>query len=372
MENIKKIALILPKFSRYGGVERFGFNLSAFLAENGYSVDFICAKSEVEPPEGVNVITVGRYGLCRAGKLLWFLFEAEKIRRDGNYDLCLSLGKSLSQDIMRIGGGPLKAFWRLSKRAWPAGFKRNFKMLRRILSPVNLIINTVERRQMKSGAAIVCVSHRVKEWVLESYPNLDPDSIMVVYNKPDLKVFSPMESSRRIKVRSDEGLSADDIIISTATTNFALKGVATLIRTLTLLPSNYNLHVAGKRNPSKYISLAKSLGVEDRVRFMGRVDNMANFYGASDIFVLPSFYDACSNSVLEALACGLPVISTKDNGSSYFLPENRVLDDPSDYKKLAEMILESSGKRNMDSFEWPDDISSGLQPYLDIIDEKIG
>lgn len=369
---MKKIALILPKFSCYGGVERFGYSLSAFLSQNGYCVDFICAKSEVDPPKGVNVLTVGRYGLCRAGKLLWFLYAAEKLRREGNYDLCFSLGKSINQDLVRIGGGPLKAFWKLSRRAWPEGFKRSFKMLRRHLAPVNAIINYVERRQIKSGAKIICVSHRVKEWILDCYPQLAPDTIKVIYNKPDLELFTPMDNSRRIKIRSDEGLSADDIIISTATTNFALKGVETLIRTLPLLPSNFILHVAGNRNPAKYHKLAKSLGVDERVRFMGRVDRMVHFYGASDVFVLPSFYDACSNSVLEALACGLPVISSKDNGSSYFLPADRIINDPADYKTLAAMIKDAAGKRSIEPFDWPEDIDSGFEPYLEIIRDKIG
>lgn len=372
LEVMKKIAIILPKFSRYGGVERFGYSLSAILSQHGYEVDFICARSEEDPPQGVNVLALGRYGLCRAGKLLWFVYAAEQARKAGKYDLCISLGKSLNQDILRIGGGPLEAFWKFSQRAWPEGFARKFKMLRRRISPVNMLINFIERRQIKSDSKIVCVSHRVREWMLESYPDLDPERVQVVYNKPDLTVFKPMDNAKRIKIRSDEGLSADDIIVSTATTNFSLKGVATLIHALVYLPANFILHVAGDRNPSKYQTLARKLGVEDRIRFMGRVDKMNNFYGASDIFVLPSFYDACSNSVLEALACGLPVISSKDNGSSYFLSKDQIIDDPSDYKMLAVMIQKAAGKRTADPFVWPEEVCTGFEPYLEMVKGMLG
>lgn len=366
---MKKIAIILPRFSRYGGVERFGYNLSAALADAGYGVDFICSRAEEEAPQGVKVIKVGRYGLCRAGKLFWFVFAAEKVRKKGKYDLCISLGKSLNQDILRIGGGPLESFWRLSRRAWPTGFARSFKMFRRRTALVNLLIKYIERKQAASDCHMVCVSHRVKDWMIESHPCLSNRSIDVVYNKPDLSIFTPPSSEQRVKSRAEFDFTDKDILISTATTNFALKGVSFMIKALAELPDNYHLHVAGGRNPSKYISLAEKYGVGSRVRFLGKVANMPEFYGRSDIFVLPSFYDACSNSVLEALACGLPVISSKDNGSSYFLPAKQVLADPANYLRLAEMIEETVQTHNKSTFEWPEDVDCGIEPYLKFVEE---
>lgn len=364
---MKKIAIMLPRFSRYGGVERFGYNLSSALAVAGYSVDFICSRAEEEPPEGVQVITVGRYGLCRAGKLFWFVLAAEKVRKKGNYDLCISLGKSLNQDILRIGGGPLESFWGLSQRAWPAGFTRSFKMFRRRSALVNLFIKYIEHRQAASGCRMVCVSHRVKEWMIESHPVLADRKIDIVYNKPDLSLFLPPEADKRAQSRAEFSITDNDILISTATTNFALKGVSSLIKALAELPKNYYLQVAGGRNPSRYMRLAEQYGVAERVRFLGKVTDMSEFYGRSDVFVLPSYYDACSNSVLEALACGLPVISSRDNGSSYFLPAEQVIDDPSDYMKLKEMILTTAEQDRGKHFEWPADVPCGIEPYLEMV-----
>lgn len=65
---------------------------------------------------------------------------------------------------------------------------------------------------------------------------------------------------------------------------------------------------------------------------------MPALYRAMDLFVLPSFYDACSNAVLEALACGLKVLSTTANGSSVFLPQEHVTPDPGDAEDLAARI----------------------------------
>ncbi len=142
-----------------------------------------------------------------------------------------------------------------------------------------------------------------------------------------------------------------------------------MIKALAELPENYHLQVAGGRNPSRYIKLAEKLGVASRVRFLGKVDDMPKFYGCSDIFVLPSFYDACSNSVLEALACGVPVISSKDNGSSYFLPEEHVIDDPADFLRLAEVIKTTIDKGDSGPFEWPEDVACGIEPYLKMVED---
>lgn len=366
---MKRIALILPRFSRYGGVERFGYNLSAALAKAGYSVDFICARAEDSSPQGVNVVSVGRYGFCRAGKLFWFVLAAEKARKKGNYDLTISLGKSLNQDILRIGGGPLESFWSLSQRAWPEGFARFFKMFRRRTALVNMFIKYIERKQAASDCRMVCVSHRVRDWMVESHPLLADRKIEIIYNKPDLSLFRPFVQEERDFVRAEFSLSEKDVLISTATTNFALKGVFFLIKALAELPENYYLQVAGGRNPSKYIQLAQELGVAKRVCFLGKVEDMPSLYGRSDIFVLPSFYDACSNSVLEALACGVPVISSRDNGSSYFLPDDQIIDDPSDYFKLAEMISSIVGESSGEQFEWPEDMRCGIEPYLQLVEE---
>ena len=92
-----------------------------------------------------------------------------------------------------------------------------------------------------------------------------------------------------------------------------------------------------------------------------------SLYQAGDIFILNTFYDACANAVLEALACGLPTISTSSNGSSVFLRPEAVTDDPTDAEDLARRIhlLIHAGPTRRDDFDPP----SGLEPYADLIRE---
>lgn len=163
----------------------------------------------------------------------------------------------------------------------------------------------------------------------------------------------------------------EQVVIGTAATNFALKGIRYLIEALTHLPENHVLHVAGGRQSGKYVRLAREFGVEDRVRFLGKVEDMPSFYRKTDVFVLATFYDACSNAALEALACGCRVVSSSLNGSAYFLPEKWVFPDPADVSGLADILLRVSEEESPDPFVWPEDVKSGLEPYVEMIEQAI-
>ncbi|EGB14065.1 glycosyl transferase group 1 [Pseudodesulfovibrio mercurii] len=363
-----RLAVTMPRLSRYGGAESFAWRLSEALAARGHEVDFICARCETDPPEGVEPVVLGRFGGFRLVKVLWFAFAADRACRRGDYDLVFGMGKTLNQDILRIGGGPISKFWELSKRAWPRGFARSFKMLRRRLSPGNWAIHVIDRIRMRRTPHLVCVSDLVRDWLVESHPHLNRDDIAVIYNRPDLERFSPIGDQERLRLRAASHIAEDQVVVATAATNFALKGVRHLVGMLARLPENYVLRVAGGRNPAKYERLARDLGVADRVRFLGRVDDMPAFYRAADVFILASFYDACSNAALEALACGCRSLSSALNGSARFLPQRWVFPDPADEAAMAEVVLRAAGESRPGPFQWPDHVLSGLDPYVEMVE----
>ncbi|QJB58310.1 glycosyltransferase family 4 protein [Pseudodesulfovibrio sp. zrk46] len=370
-EKKARIAVTMPRFSRYGGAESFAWRLSEALAARGHDVDFICGRCETEPPAGVNPVVVGRFGGTRLIKTLWFALMCDRMQRRGNYDFVFGMANTMNQDILRIGGGPISVFWQLSKQAWPEGFARSFKMFRRRLAPVNWLIHWLDDVRMKRTPRIVAVSHFVRDLIVRAHPHLKTDDIEVVYNRPDLSRFSPPSDEERQALRESANIGPDEVVIGTAATNFALKGVRHLIATLARLPENYVLHVAGGRKPDKYLRQARELGVEHRVRFLGKVEDMPSFYRRTDIFILATFYDACSNAVLEALACGCRVTSSALNGSTFFLPEDRVFPDPSDVPHMADMLLRLAQEPRPEPFAWPDDMAIGIEPYIAMIEKSI-
>lgn len=367
---MKRVALMLPKLSRYGGAEQFGYRLAEHLATqcaDEFEVTFICARQDGPAPKGVRVIRVGRPIPGKLGKVLWFALAAEVARRRGKFDVSVGLGNTVFQDIARLSGGPTGLFWDYSIRAYAAGRERVLKTLARHLSLGKQLARIVEGLCVRNTPVLVANSEFVRDLTVKAHPHLKPGDIRLIYNRPDLSRFSPGDPAAKPQLRGRFGLPENADLIVTAGTNFRLKGVHVLIRSLAQLPPSFHLAVAGGRGSRELLGLAESLGVGTRVHFLGRVDDMPALYQAGDIFVLNTFYDACANAVLEALACGLPTISTASNGSSVFLRPEAVVDDPTDAAHLTERIkaLIHQGSTARNDYAPP----SGLEPYADLLRE---
>jgi len=105
--------------------------------------------------------------------------------------------------------------------------------------------------------------------------------------------------------------------------------------------SDYFLAVVGRDKPAPYRRVARRLRVADRVRFLGARDDIRSLYAAADVLAHPTWYDPCSRVVLEALVCGLPVVTTRFNGAAEVMHEGQhgaVIDSPRDTAALAAAI----------------------------------
>lgn len=144
-------------------------------------------------------------------------------------------------------------------------------------------------------------------------------AIRQVYNGVDIERFSPARcESLRSAQRIAWGISGAETVFLLVAHNFALKGVRELIAafaTVARKDSNAHLVIAGKDRPGRYRRQADILGCGDRVQFVGAIADSLAAYAAADAYVHPTYYDPCSLTVLEALACGLPVITTEFNGA---------------------------------------------------------
>ena len=366
-----RVAILLPRLSSYGGVERQAYSLAKALAEEGFAVDFLCARQEAPPPSGVQPVQLGRWGATRSGKMFWFAWAAERARRRGGYDVAVGLGKTWRQEVLRISGGPQSAFRHLSIRAYAPGLPRLWKRLRRALALSTWLAGWIERRQLRNARLIITVSHKNRDWLLGAYPWLDPDRVRIVYNRPDPCRFFPVDPGGRDAARLALGAEPGEVAVGAAGTSFMRKNLAACIQAMARLPRSYRLYVAGGRGTERFHRLARGLGVEDRVAFLGRVDDMPGFYHGVDVFVLPSFHDTCSNAVLEALACGTKVVGSADDGSSHFLPEERVVRRPDDPDELARLVQAAAQAPADPPFVWPADVDSGIEPLVRIVREVL-
>ena len=316
-----KVALICREASLSGGgVERYALTLSRDLAGMGHTVHLFANQwdgsldRQVEPHK-VHI----RKGL-QSVKILSFIRNCRRLLRqkDGQFDIICSLTQFYPQDVFRLGGSIWKV---LMERLHPAGWRRIFKYM---IADGYLLRLYLERRIFQEGnyRHIVAISNLVRNQLVQTY-HTKKDQITVIYNGVDLNRFNQDVIVRwRKEIRSSFNFRDQDIVLLFVGHDFRRKGLEYLIGALPHVDPKVRLLVAGRGNPEVYRGMAASLGISERVLFAGSVGEMEQVYSAADIFVFPTLYDAFGSVGLEAMACGLPVITTKYSGFSELVEDH--------------------------------------------------
>lgn len=145
----------------------------------------------------------------------------------------------------------------------------------------------------------------------------------VVLNGVDTGRFDP-EAARgmRAGVRKAWGILEGEKVILCVAQDFARKGVPVAVEAMAKLRDlPVKLVVVGRDDPEPVLAVAKGLGVEGKVVLPGAMGDTRGAYAGADLFTLPTYHDPCSLVVIEALAMGLPVISTVFNGSCEWMKD---------------------------------------------------
>ncbi|MBL8826225.1 MAG: glycosyltransferase family 4 protein [Planctomycetaceae bacterium] len=212
-------------------------------------------------------------------------------------------------------------------------------------------------RQYDDPRRIYLAISRMVAADLQRYHHVRPEQVRIVYNGVDCERFSPAHRVlHRARVRDELGVADDETLCLIVAHNFRLKGVPTLIRAtghLVQQGARVRLAIVGGRKFGEYRRLAKRVGCESAVSFLGSHDDPVPFYAAADVYVQPTFYDPCSLVVLEALASGLPTITSRFNGAGELITPNvegSIVADPADDRELAEhlsRVLDASRRMEM-------------------------
>ncbi len=313
-----KLAIIRQRYTPFGGAERFIENALSALRRQGDLEVTVITREWRAPDAPHRVVICNPFHIGRVWRLWAFARAACKAVARGDYDLVQSHERLSCCDIFRAGDGVHREWLRQRDRILPA-----WRRWLTRLSPFHQLGLWQERRMFYSSRlrVVIANSEGVKADILRHYPETRA-RIEVVYNGVDLKRFHPgLRDEFRQTQREKMGIALDAPVLLFVGSGFERKGLATAIRALARLPENAVLVVVGKdRQQRRYQALANHLGVAARVHFSGPQTDVRPFYGMADVFVFPSLYDPFPNAVLEAMACGLPVIVSKTCGSADFMP----------------------------------------------------
>jgi UDP-glucose:(heptosyl)LPS alpha-1,3-glucosyltransferase len=293
------IAFVRRGYSPTGGAEAYLKRLARGVTDAGHDVQLVSTNDwpEVEWPFG----SIAR---LPDKSPIGFANELEQIRAKIYCDVLFSLERVWSCDVYRAGDGVHRAWldrrrkFELPLKRFVRGLSRKHRDLLRLEK--SLFVN-------RNTGRVIGASQMVKDEVVHLY-DYPADEIDIVRNGVPLEEFR-FEPELREKTREDLKLKPDQTALLFAGSGWERKGLLFAIEAAALCGDRkIRLLVAGRGNQRLYKS--------KRVKFLGEVRDLVRVYAAADIFILPTIYDPFSNACLEALACGLPVITTRSNGFS--------------------------------------------------------
>jgi UDP-glucose:(heptosyl)LPS alpha-1,3-glucosyltransferase len=308
-----RLAFVRRGYSPTGGAEAYLKRLARRVIEARHQVQLIATNEWPEDQWPFGPIT--RLG---AESVIGFADELEQIRPQLDCDVLLSFERVWSCDVYRAGDGVHQA-WLVRRRKYELPLKQFARALNRKHRDL-LHLEESLFASRKAGRVIVASQMVNKEIVdLYGYP---ADRIDIVRNGVPLDKFR-FDSELREKSREDLKLKPDQIALLFAGSGWERKGLLFAIQAMALCKNRkMRLLVAGRGNAALYKTKLLRFWREEPVRFLGEVADLVRIYSAADIFILPTVYDPFSNACLEALACGLPVITTRSNGFSEIIEDS--------------------------------------------------
>ena len=320
-EGPPRIALVRGSWNAAGGAERFVQRIAAALSARGVELTLIARQwphGDTGLPAAVRCIELDSFHLGRRWRDHAFARAVRDAVARERFDLVQSHERIPGLTLYRAGDGVHRQWLAIRRRQH--GFWRN---LGDTLSLQHRAILRAEREMFahRDLRCVVCNSEMVRDEIARMY-GVPPDKLTVIRNGIDLQRFRPPTTAERSAARARLAWPEGKTVFLFVGSGFERKGVGGALRAFARagLRDRALLVVVGHdKRRGRYEDLAKELGIASAVRFTGAQQDVLPYYQAADAFVLPTLYDPQSNAVLEAMACGLPAITTTGCGVAELL-----------------------------------------------------
>jgi UDP-glucose:(heptosyl)LPS alpha-1,3-glucosyltransferase len=291
-----------------GGAEGATVRLIRGLAERGHEVHVLTRRCAVELPATIHL--VGGNSVFKAVREWRFPHWVAK--QLVGYDLSVACGRGFAEDVIWSHNGAHGAAMEGQLHSYQCLGARLARLAQYYYSPKAWVYRRIEALRYKRQPVVIAVS----KMCAEDFRRAGIKNVRVAYYQINLDRFTPTQKQ------------PDGLTVLCVAQNFRRKGVRTLIEAAA---GKFRVLIAGAGKPIP----------SPNVEFLGPVENIEKVYAQADVFCLPTFYDPCAIVIIEAMACGLPTITSRFNGASELIRHGEdgfVLQDPGNPKELAELL----------------------------------
>ena len=331
-----RLAIVRQKYRPDGGAERFVSRALEALSAHDMELNVITRQWEGERQDNWHIHICDPMKLGRISREKGFADAARKLWQRENFDIVQSHERIAGCDIYRAGDGVHRRWLMQRARILPTWRGKWLFMDR-----YHRYVMQAERAMYQAPElkAVICNAEMVKQEIIEDF-SIPANKIHVIYNAIDSSRFVPANEELRAKLRNEMAIPQNAVALVFVGSGFERKGLASAIRAIANT-DRYLVVVGQDKADKQYQELAQSLGCQNRVRFMGMQKNTLPFYQAADGLLLPTLYDPFPNVILEAMACGLPVITSHTCGGAEFITtgQNGYVCDALDIPRLSEAVM---------------------------------
>ncbi len=296
----KKLYIVRKEHDGFGGAENVakryvdGFNKQ-------FSCKLIFAGCQLEGFKFTGTVGPGWY------KAISFANSVNRFFAKKKNSIVFSMTRGVPGTVFRMGDGVHNQWLKRNKTGF---IKRN-------VNPSHFSTPFLEKRSVQNSKWIVSNSELIKREVLSEY-EVESRFLKVIHNGYSNKRFQFADEHQRLRLKKLQKINNSELTLFFCANGWKRKGLNHAIQFLSQLASARKCHlwVAGRGDRKSHQRLAQTLGVSNCITFLGSISDTSTWYKAADLFILPTRYDPFSNSCLEALACGCPILTTSSNGAS--------------------------------------------------------
>lgn len=301
-----RIALVAQSCDNRSGIGRVVLNLARVFHAKGNHVHVISQNAE-DLNSGIRTHSVASFPLSNALDKLAFRLDATSLLSRFGVGIINAFGVGRGASIVTAGSCHIAGMEIRKTHRNELMWRTNFGFYDRL--------SLQEEKAMFTASGtkrIIAVSDLVKDQI-HSYYDIAPEKIAVIPNGVDEQWF--VAPTMRESCRKKLGIQQGDFILLFAGNEFDRKGLEIVIRSLQNVGKPARLIVVGGDNQKRYVDLASRLHVAERVTFVGVVPDPLEYFAAADVFAMPSLYEPFGMVIIEAMAAGIPVITSKACGA---------------------------------------------------------
>lgn len=298
-----KVAILVKRFTPTGGSEKYALEVAQRLAARGHEIDVYARDAEQRELKGLRFVKVpDRLGFSSVASLYSFARETSRLLAGRRYDVIHGHERGhMPQDISTLHSFSYRGSGYLGYPWWK-------KVLQVYLSPRSWLHLWLEAGQM-AAPELAAVSRVISDDASRFYNR----SSVEISPGVDLDRFNPERIvANRKEKRLAAGIKEEESVVLFVGSEFRRKGLDLLLEQI---GPGMRLFVVGRdERPGYYQALARRLNIEAQVNFTGLVSDVMEYYPLADLVVLPSRSEAFGMSILEGMACGLPVAVSGNAG----------------------------------------------------------